>query len=774
MTGEWPREAGRHVVVVAERGSAVERRALRRWVRDQQPASTEVTVVHLDGPGAVTQGLAALAALAPGLDPYLLPVGIVWEPRAARRPGSVSLRELAVLGDPRRPRRALQPVLRRLDSHRCTFVVGAGAPLSELRRRMTESGHGYAIGDQDFAAFIGRQAVVAIESAVSRRIGPQYKIPRLMRQEIATSQRFSTLVGAQADSLGRRVEDVRAEAEKALDEMVTGWSRLLVDVQARFGRAVYKRGYDERIEYDQEQIDRVRSAVATRPSVLLMSHRSHLDGLVLPVAMLDNQLPRTHLLGGANMAVWPIGSLFRRSGVIFIRREFRDDPVYKAVLREYVGHLVEKRFHLQWSIEGTRSRTGKMQPPKLGLLAYVVDAFRQGRTDDVLLVPVSIAYDQLHEVREFAAFAGGSEKKPENLGYIVDYIRSQSQHFGKIYVNFAEPISVRDELTRHGGKGDPDPNELHKLAFEVSWRMNGVTPITGAALVTTVLLAARGRALTLAQIQAPLSELFDYAERRGLPLASSADPLRAAGGIEDMVTALTRSHVVQHFADGTEPVWRIALNQHLAASFYRNSLIHHYLDRSVAELALARVAASAGDDPLQLFWDEAFELRDNLKFDFFFPERDEFVASITSDLSQEDSTWQERVKTGANGAREVLESLRPLTAHLMLRSFIEAYEVVAHVLVTEPAQVDERQLRKRALQVGRQFLMQRRVSTPESVSALLFRTGVQLVAHAGLLEPGEDVQQRRQALATRLRDLHERLDAVEALAAARRSSRRSP
>src|SRR5439155_22269279 len=112
------------------------------------------------------------------------------------------------------------------------------------------------------------------------------------------------------------------------------------------------------------------------------------------------------------------------------------------------GHLVEKRFHLQWSIEGTRSRTGKMEPPKLGLLAYVVDAYRRGRTDDVLLVPVSIAYDQLHEVSEFAAFAGGSEKKPENLVYIVDYVRSQRQQFGKIYVSFADPISVREELSR--------------------------------------------------------------------------------------------------------------------------------------------------------------------------------------------------------------------------------------------------------------------------------------------------------------------------------------
>jgi glycerol-3-phosphate O-acyltransferase len=252
-----------------------------------------------------------------------------------------------------------------------------------------------------------------------------------------------------------------------------------------------------------------------------------------------------------------------------------------------------------------------------------------------------------------------------------------------------------------------------------------------------------------------------------LPLASSAHPLRTAAGVESMLAILARHNVVQHFADGIEPVWRVARNQHIAASFYRNSLIHHYLDRGVAELALVRVAAADTDAPLQLFWDEAFEVRDNLKFDFFFPERDEFVASMSADLSLEDPDWEERVKGGADGARTLLMSLRPLTSHFMLRSFVEAYEVVARVLLDEPGNVDERQLRRRALQVGRQFLMQQQVSTPESVSALLFRTGVQLVAHEGLLEGGDDVVRRRHALSDRLRDLHDRIDEVERIASSR-------
>jgi glycerol-3-phosphate O-acyltransferase len=266
-----------------------------------------------------------------------------------------------------------------------------------------------------------------------------------------------------------------------------------------------------------------------------------------------------------------------------------------------------------------------------------------------------------------------------------------------------------------------------------------------------------------------MTEMLDYAERRRIPLAASARALQSEHGMLDMLGVLTKSSVVQSYADGLQPVWRVARNQHLAAAFYRNSLIHHYLDRGIAELALAKACQSESEASLETFWDEAFALRDLLKFDFFFPERDEFAALVGNDLRLEDGEWQERIKAGRASTRWLLESLRPLTAHFTLRSFIEAYEVVARVLLDERPTVDEKQLRKRALAVGRQYLMQRRVSSPESVSAMLFRTGVQLAAHEGLLRPGERLIERRQAFADRLEDVRTRADDIQRIANDRRS-----
>ena len=205
--------------------------------------------------------------------------------------------------------------------------------------------------------------------------------------------------------------------------------------------------------YDRAEVEAMRVALENHPAVLLFSHRSYLDGVIVPVAMQENRLPPVHTFAGINLSFGFMGPLMRRSGAIFIRRKL-DDPTYKYVLRQFVGYIVEKRFNLSWAIEGTRSRTGKMLPPKLGLLAYVADAYLDGRSDDILLQPVSISFDQLHETAEYAAYARGGEKTPEGLSWLYNFIKAQGErNYGKIYVRFPEAVSMR-EVPRRAARSD--------------------------------------------------------------------------------------------------------------------------------------------------------------------------------------------------------------------------------------------------------------------------------------------------------------------------------
>ena len=287
--------------------------------------------------------------------------------------------------------------------------------MSELRQQWRENTVG---GDRaDFARFVLRRATLAIERIELRLLGPEYKSPRLMTDELMASSRFVAgiegIPGASAE-----------KAQAMLDELATGWSRFSVDLIPNIGRAIFSRGFDPRIDYDSIQIESMRSALEDHPAVLLWSHRSYLYGVIVPVAMQENKLPPAHTFAGINLSFGFMGPIMRRSGVIFLRRKL-DDPLYKYVLRQFVGYIVEKRFNLSWAIEGTRSRTGKMLPPKLGLLSYVADAYLDGRSEDILLQPVSISFDQLHETAEYAAYARGGEKIPEGAQWLYNFIKAQ-------------------------------------------------------------------------------------------------------------------------------------------------------------------------------------------------------------------------------------------------------------------------------------------------------------------------------------------------------------
>jgi glycerol-3-phosphate O-acyltransferase len=633
-------------------------------------------------------------------------------------------------------------------------VDGEPAKVSELRQQWSDTT--VAENPREFARFVIRRAFLAIERVELRLLGPEYKSPRLVKPEMLASNRFraglENIPGASVD-----------QAEKMLDELATGWSRFSVDLIPSLGRAIFSRGFDPNIDYDRAEVETMRRALEDHPAVLLFSHRSYLDGVIVPVAMQENRLPPVHTFAGINLSFGFMGPLMRRSGAIFIRRKL-DDPVYKYVLKEFVGYIVEKRFNLSWSIEGTRSRTGKMLPPKLGLLAYVADAYLDGRSDDILLQPVSISFDQLHETAEYAAYARGGEKTPEGLSWLYNFIKAQGErNYGKIYVRFPEAVSMREYLgAPHGAITTDEAAKrlaLQKMAFEVAWRILRATPVNATALVSALLLTARGVALTLDQLHHTLQDSLDYLERKQTPMTNSTLRLRTHDGVRAAVDALSNGHPISRVDGGREPVWRISSENEHEAAFYRNTLIHAFLETSIVDLALAH-AGRATANPLDAFWVQAMRLRDLLKFDFYFADSAAFREHVEEEMSWLDD-WEANVAAGGERIAAMLRRKRPLVGGAMLRPFFEAYEIVADVLTDADADISEKDLTQRALGVGAQYVAQGRVRSNESVSALLFATARQVAADQKLLEPAPDLPERRRAFVAELRDILRDMAEVE-------------
>jgi glycerol-3-phosphate O-acyltransferase len=791
----WPDPGGRRIVFLADASSRVEARLLRAWAaraRARTGAGAPDFAWIAIPPSRRRARRPTRRALDPALeamlaaddDPLLAPVRVAWLPRLVNGERAVRVSDLWKLGDPRDPGWLRQAWVLALRRDRCRVVAGRPAPASDLRRRWREAGGADAGQTGGLAEFVARQAAFALERAERSLRGARYKVPRLVHEEILGRPAFRGGLGNLALEEGIALARATRRAAANLREIAAAHSPFVIDLASVLIRWIYTRSYGETLQYDREKLAGIAKLAQRHPVVFLPTHKSNLDHLVLQYMLYENGLPPNHTAGGINMNFFPVGQLVRRSGVFFIRRTFKDNPIYKHVLRSYVDYLIEKRFNLEWYIEGGRSRSGKLLPPRFGMLAYVVDAWRRGKSDDVYLIPVSIAYDLIQDVGAYCAEAQGGAKQTESFGWFVDFLRGFSRRSGDIHIRFGEPLSLRAQLgTRESDAATP-PDEpdlaLQKLAFEVAVRINRVTPITPTSLVTLALLGWGDRAVTVPEVRASLVNLLDTVEERKRPATTALEPLRTDEGVRAVLEALEGHGLLSCYSEGLEAVYVIERDQELTAAYYRNTVVHFFVIPALCELALLRAAeppaaGERGEDPVEVFRDETMRLRDLFKFEFFFAEKDAFRREIHDEMQLQDPHWEERLRNGPEAIHALVQGMRPFSAHRTLRPFLESYQVVAETLARwDPeSDFDESRFLTACLGLAKQRLLQRRIHSGSSVSKVLFQTALRLARNRGLVEQGAaesaPPSERRETLAVEIRDALRRAEAIAALAASRRA-----
>ena len=773
----WPAAAGRRVIFLLDAATRLEQRRLEEWIAERRPADArEVTAIRI--PSSRTHRRQRLdprleAALVTDDDPLLVPLRAVWFAAGGDGARAARLSDLLTFGDPRDPGALRQQWIARSAPDRLRVVVGEPAPLSELRARWRQAGGTDSAHTTGLAEFVALQAALALERAERRVRGTRYKVPRFVYEDILGRPAFRGGIARLAAQLGRPVEAVQRDAARYLREIAATHSPFVIDLTAHLIHLLYTRGYSEALHYDRRQLADIYALGQRHPLVFLPTHKSNLDHLVLQYVLHENGHPPNHTAGGINMNFFPIGPLVRRSGVFFIRRTFKDNPTYKFVLQQYIDYLIEKRFSLEWYLEGGRSRSGKLLPPRFGLFANVVDAYRRGKSDDVYMIPVAIAYEQIQDVGDYVAEQRGAAKERESFRWFLGMVRRLRHDYGDIHIRFGEPLSLSRFLGPPPPAAESNPDErnlsVQKVAFEVAVRINRATPITPTSLVALAMLGHGDRAFSVPELLRALQNLVTYVRRRRLPTTGELD-LDTPEGVQRALDRLIHSGVVCAYTEGPESVYAIAADQHLTAAYYRNSIIHFFVNASISELALLRAADVDRDAALQEFWDEALRLRDLLKFEFFFAEKDAFRRELRDELTGHDVDWETAVSGGPEAIHVLLRRCKPFSAHRVLRPFLEAYRVVSDALERDDAAkpIDEASFLTTCLALGKQYLLQRRIHRTESVSKVLFGTALRLAANRDLLDPtSPDLVERRRAFAAEIRAVIRRIDIIDVLAASR-------
>lgn len=729
------------VVYLLDVATDLEVRLLERWIRSQTGSQMETIRVSSSRRGRGGDPVELAGRISAEDDVFLIPVRVVWLAPKKKGQRSVTWSDAFRPGDPRDPRGLRAYWIRSLRPGRLKLIAARGALSSDLTADYESSGEIDGI-----AAFVTRRVWRVLDQAERKLVGNRYKIPRFVPEAILSRRDFVE----QVDRFAREAEidsDVAlTDAEQYLREIAATPSPYVIDLMANAIHALYRQGYGE-IKYDTTQVAKVAELGRSNPVIFLPSHRSNLDRLSFQFMLWENDLPPNHTAGGINLDFFPVGPLLRRTGVFFIRRSFRDNHLYKIVLRAYIDFLIEKRFPMEWYMEGGRSRSGKLGPPRFGLLHYIVDSLRSGKADDVVLIPVSIVYDQIQDVPDYTREAQGRGKEKESVGWVFRAVRSLRRRYGDIHIRLGEPISVASAV------GSIDEGEevsigLQKLAFEVMYRIGSVTPVTPTAVVSIALLAARGAARTADDLAEKSARLMDFVTARDLPLTDEPDLSDSETVTAILDSLLEHGNVSSHEAVGRVVYW-LDDEQMIRVSYYRNVIVHFFLNRAIAEMALTSLIDEGERDP-EVAQRRMLSLRDLLKYEFFFPDKEQFLGDISDDIAYDVPDWATILP--ATGALGVIAKMGDPVAYWAVLPFLDAYQIVGDELEALAGSFDEKEFLKACLARARMYRIEERLFSGESASQVLFKSALELARNRDLIEDDPEVGERRSRFAAEVRE----------------------
>jgi glycerol-3-phosphate O-acyltransferase len=579
--------------------------------------------------------------------------------------------------------------------------------------------------------------------------GPPLKHPDRLRMEVLRDRRLRATLAEVASETGRRETDVLKEARRDLKEIAARYSPTVIGVLERFFRIVFHRIYDG-IEVDRAGLEKVANAARRAPLILCPSHRSHIDYLVLSWVFYNEGLMPPHIAAGKNLSFWPAGPILRRGGAFFIRRTFRDDRIYSAVFRAYVRRLIHEGYPQEFFIEGTRSRTGKLLPPRLGMVAYEVEAFLESARDDLVFVPISIGYTRVIEQKSYRDELLGGEKQAEDVTGLLKAGRVLRRRWGRIYIEFDEPISLSAFMAeRKMHREEMDEAARSRLVRSLAWHItHGIdrsTTVSPAALTAAALLSDRRRGLEISEIVDRARFLFGYVTRDAHPRISGAlvegkRPHLDAAAVEEAVGAFADDGLVKKHRVAGRTVVEILPDGRLGLDYYKNLLLRHVAERSLlAHALLATVAAEGGILaapwlPLDEVRRRAHALTRLLSREFVFrpgvpPDRvfDETLDELVAEGFVERKGSKVRIPRTGEGP---LSLLRLLTASVVEGYWLTA-RAAAELLAEGP--VPEKDLVRRILDEGRVLVLTGRLAASEALSKPVVQGALGVLVEWGLL-----------------------------------------
>lgn len=335
-------------------------------------------------------------------------------------------------------------------------------------------------------------------------IGPDRSHRRTLIDSIIKKDNVQQAITAHASKQSIHKTQAEAQARECAAEIAANYSYTMIRASeillSWFWHRIYR-------GLDIFHFKQFRSNAPGHAVIYVPCHRSHIDYLLLSFILFRRGFVPPHVAAGINLNLPILGSFLRRGGAFFLRRSFRNQALYAAVFHEYLSTLLTRGVHIEYFVEGTRSRTGRLLQPRAGMLSMTVKSYLQGRRKPLMFQPIYVGYEALVEGNSYQNELKGEHKRKESWrDLIVSVINILRRNYGRVAVSFAQPIMLDDLLEEHHSDWENVTAETYSkpawinpvvddLAERIMVNINRAAHVNPVNLLATCLLNTPQRAL---------------------------------------------------------------------------------------------------------------------------------------------------------------------------------------------------------------------------------------------------------------------------------------
>ncbi len=562
--------------------------------------------------------------------------------------------------------------------------------------------------------------------------GPRARPRGHVRKQVLESKEIRELLVREAQATSQPTSVVLQRVAKTFDHIAARFSFPAVRLAAFLCRQIWNRIYSG-IDVRDVDMDRIRSALRDGTPILVPCHRSHLDYLLISSLLFEHDIVIPHIVAGENLSFFPLGTFFRRCGAFFIKRSFAGDRIFPVVFERYLAELVRMEVPVEFFIEGGRSRTGKLLPPKLGVLGMVMNAAagaREGRA--VTFLPIYVGYEQIAEERAYARELTGAQKERESVGQVVKAAGVLRNRYGKVYLRVGEPIRADSAATaehwRAMSRAKRDET-LMLLGERILHGINQVAVALPTAIVALAILAHPRRGIRRDELRARVGRLRDFLRAAGV--AEGGGVKHVDGIVDEAIGRFSATKALSEVQEGSERVYIIEPGRRLSLEYYKNAVLHAFAPAAFYATAVRALGRDEVDDDevSRLFTVQQFLLRYEFMLD---PDAGveeihrRAVEALVAYGAIERRAGRVRVKDRAR-----IGEIANLIANIL-----ESYLLM--LLTARDGSATAKGLEDAALARGRAMLAADELSRPEAVSIANLQNASKALREDGVLRTGTD------------------------------------